>query len=248
MDAGKRWWRAIIISIAINVFLVCGVGLLAPGVFKTKTVKPLIELELINEYTNQQSIDPGSESVGASRAIGRELSHTASAASSTALVAFPVAIQTGASLTVDEVSSDLGREDSIRETQAVSSPTSGSVSGSSTLDGGAGQSSIGKNNSGQGLGKGSGGILGPQILSQVHPTYPEDARKAGATGKVLLKVQILENGRAGEVNVQQSSGNTSLDQSAVTAVYKWRFTPAKEKNTGRAVVCFTTVPVVFRLN
>ena len=152
------------------------------------------------------------------------------------------------SLTVDEVISELGREDHKGETQAVSSSASGSGADRSTVSVGARQPSIGKNNSGQGLGNGSGGILGPQIVSQVHPTYPEDARKAGAAGKVLLKVQILENGRAGEVHVQQSSGNTSLDQSAVTAVYKWRFTPAKEKNTGRAVVCYTTVPVVFRLN
>lgn len=245
MDVHNRWRHAIIISIGLNLCILCGVGIIFPGVFQTEPVEGVIELDLVSDYSNSQSIESILEQAKVSGVTRME---SANSVTASAMTTASVAVQTVTSLTVDEVSSDLGREDSIRETQAVSSPTSGSVSGSSTLDGGAGQPSIGKNNSGQGLGKGSGGILGPQILSQVHPTYPEDARKAGATGKVLLKVQILETGRAGEVHVQQSSGNTSLDQSAVTAVYKWRFTPAKEKNTGRAVVCYTTLPVVFRLN
>ena len=247
MDVRKRWRHAIVISIGLNLCILCGVGIIFSGAFQTEPVEHMIELDLVSDYSNSQSIESDSEQAKVS-GVTRMESKSSNTVTASPTVSSPVAVQTITSLTVDEVSSDLGREDSIRETQAVSSPTSGSVSGSSTLDGGAGQSSIGKNNSGQGLGNGSGGILGPQIVSQVHPTYPEDARKAGATGKVLLKVQILENGRAGEVHVQQSSGNTSLDQSAVTAVYKWRFTPAKEKNTGRAVVCYTTVPVVFRLN
>jgi len=245
MDAGKRWRRAIIISIALNIFLVCGVGMVFSGAFQTEAVERVIELELVSDYSNSQSVESALEQANVSGVTRMESSHTVTASPT---VSSPVAVQTITSLTVDEVSSDLGIEDYKGETQAVSSLTSSNRSGSSTVSDGARQSSTGKNNSGQGLGKGSGGILGPQILSQVHPTYPEDARKAGTTGKVLLKVQILENGRAGEVNVQQSSGNTSLDEAAVTAVYKWRFTPAKEKNTGRAVVCYTTVPVVFRLN
>lgn len=154
----------------------------------------------------------------------------------------PVAVQTKSALKADE------------ETQASSSSINGSTSESSSVrtggvqSGNGNENENGSGNGAQGSGKPGGGISRPQILSQIYPTYPEAAREAGITGTVLLRVQILENGCAGDISVKQSSGNDSLDESAVTAVYKWRFTPAKENNTDRAVACYTTVPVVFRLN
>ena len=231
MDARTRWRRAIIISLIVNVILLCGVGILFAGLFETEPVHQLIELELVSDYSNQQPIDSNQ---------GQESGNTAATHMPVPqnITSFtPVPGPAVTALSVDEVSSNSIADNASGEAQASSSPISSSTSGSSTVRGGGAASNAG-----------SGGILRPQILSQVQPIYPETARQAGITGTVLLKVQILENGRTGDVSVKQSSGNNLLDESAVIAVYKWRFTPAKEKNTGRAVECYTTVPVAFTLN
>jgi len=239
MDARKRWWRAIIISMTLNVFLLCGVGILSAGMFRIEPVEQMLELDLVSDDSSQRPVysSQGQASTSTST-VATQMVVPRSMASSTPMAV----VQTVTTLSVDSVA-----DNAIGETQAISSPISGSTSGSSNVSGGV-QSSNSSGNGGQGSKKPSGGIVGPQILSQVQPTYPEAARQASITGTVVLKVQILEDGCAGDVSVKQSSGNELLDDSAVAAVYKWRFTPAKEKNTGRAVVCYTTVPVVFRLN
>lgn len=92
-----------------------------------------------------------------------------------------------------------------------------------------------------------GGIIAPGILSQVAPHYPEEARQAGVQGTVLLTIQILVNGSAGQIVVYRSSGSEILDDAAIAAVKKWRFMPAKDRESGQAIVCYTKLPVVFKL-
>ncbi|WP_371378453.1 TonB family protein [Sporomusa aerivorans] len=65
---------------------------------------------------------------------------------------------------------------------------------------------------------------------------------------VGVKIEVLENGRTGEVQIARSSGRQSFDEAALQAVRKWRFVPAQEAVGGRTVRCFTTLSVVFRLN
>lgn len=89
--------------------------------------------------------------------------------------------------------------------------------------------------------------LPPQLLRKVDPSYPEGARQSEREGTVLVYMQVLENGRVGEVNIRKSSGHPDLDQAAIKAVKKWRFVPAKDRDTGQPVSCFTSFPVVFRL-
>ena len=242
MDARKRWRRAMITSIVLNIFLLGSVGILSAEIFKIEPVEQLIELDLVSSYSSQQLVDTSQEKASTSTAATQMVAPLNMTSSS------PVAVQAVTSLSIDEVSIDSIADHEVGETQAASSPISSGAGGNSTANASSGQSSNGKSKGGQVTDKSSGGIVGPQILSQVHPTYPEEARQAGKAGTVLLKVQILENGRAGDVSIKQSSGNDLLDQAAVAAVYKWHFAPAKEKNTGRAVVCYTTLPVVFRLN
>jgi protein TonB len=47
---------------------------------------------------------------------------------------------------------------------------------------------------------------------------------------VTLKVLVTRDGRAGAVNLEKSSGYSSLDQHALQAVKRWRFTPARQGN------------------
>jgi len=240
MDAGKRWRRAIIISIILNFLILCGIGILLPGRSVTELVEQVLELDLISEDDHQGTSGGGGGSQGeeSSGTTATQMVVPKTVTTSTPVVIQrgveqAIAIQTVPSLRVDEVSSD-----------ASSVPVSGTTARSIAERSSSGNS----NGTTNGTGSGSGGILRPQILYQVDPIYPEAARQASVSGTVLLKVEILENGRAGDVSVKKSSGNDLLDESAISAVNKWRFTPAIEGNTGRAVACYTTVPVVFRLN
>ena len=105
--------------------------------------------------------------------------------------------------------------------------------------------------SGQGVGPGParqrGPLDPPRILAQTEPVYPDSARQSGLEGRVLVRIEILINGLPGEVSVQQSSGSETLDSAAISAVRRWKFMPAQERQSGRAVISYTTVPIVFKL-
>ena len=78
------------------------------------------------------------------------------------------------------------------------------------------------------------------------PKYSAIARSRGWQGKVLLRVSVSAEGLSEAVTVYRSSGHDTLDESAVAAVEKWRFIPAKRGNT--AVACSVIVPIIFTLN
>jgi TonB family protein len=62
------------------------------------------------------------------------------------------------------------------------------------------------------------------------PEYPRAARQAGWEGTVMLRVEILADGKAGMVSVDQTSGHVILDDAALSAVQRWRFSPAMDGN------------------
>ena len=80
---------------------------------------------------------------------------------------------------------------------------------------------------------------------QVRPTYPSTARRLGVQGTTLLRVQVLEDGRVGGIDVEQSAGHPDLDQAATDAVRRWRFEPARRGE--QAVAMWVRLPVEFRL-
>jgi protein TonB len=85
----------------------------------------------------------------------------------------------------------------------------------------------------------------PQGGYQVRPIYPSTARRLGIQGTTLLKVRVLNDGRVGEVAVQESAGHPDLDQASIDAVRRWRFEPARRGNDPVAV--WVLLPVEFRL-
>lgn len=85
----------------------------------------------------------------------------------------------------------------------------------------------------------------PYVVFGPRPSYPPEARAGGREGKVRVKVLIAENGTPGEVQLAESSGNTSLDEAALTALRRWRFQPALRN--GQPVLAWVTVPVIFSL-
>jgi len=89
------------------------------------------------------------------------------------------------------------------------------------------------------------GTIPPKVIRMSEPNYPEAARKRGEEGRVLLKVEVLANGRVGQVKVEESSGFTLLDEAALRTVRNWRFKPALK---GREeVACWINIPIGFTL-
>jgi TonB family protein len=82
--------------------------------------------------------------------------------------------------------------------------------------------------SGTGYGPGSGGGYGGgSYVSGAHPIYPPEARRAGLEGVVRLRLLIGVSGSVTELRVLKSSGHEILDEAALRAVRKWRFSPAR---------------------
>lgn len=77
------------------------------------------------------------------------------------------------------------------------------------------------------------------------PDYPDIAKSRGWQGKVLLRVKVSAQGFSDEVTVEKSSGREILDDSAIEAVKKWRFIPAKRGDT--PVASSVIVPIDFKL-
>lgn len=91
-----------------------------------------------------------------------------------------------------------------------------------------------------------GGVIArPRQLHAPRPAYTEAARRARIEGTVILEVCLDEHGRVGEVSVLRGQP-FGLTESAVAAVSRWRYEPARLG--GRAVPVRMTVSVHFELS
>lgn len=96
---------------------------------------------------------------------------------------------------------------------------------------------------GSGIGDGVGpGIarnpkVPPRVASTVAPVYPQALRDAGIGGRVVVRGVIGTDGRVESAEVVRSSGNSTLDNNALSAFYKWRFSAAKN-DAGQKVRCY----------
>ena len=82
-------------------------------------------------------------------------------------------------------------------------------------------------------------------LQNPKPPYPPLAFRARIEGKVTLLAEVLPDGRAGQVKVLESSGHEMLDQSAMSTVKKWKFTPARKD--GVIITQAVRIPITFSL-
>jgi TonB family protein len=85
----------------------------------------------------------------------------------------------------------------------------------------------------------------PRYAENPKPPYPEEALKKGLEGEVLLRVEVLANGRAGQIEVKSSSGHEVLDRSALSAVKQWKFIPAHRG--GESIPFWVNIPIKFQL-
>jgi TonB family protein len=91
-----------------------------------------------------------------------------------------------------------------------------------------------------------GNVKPPQIVQQVEPAYPPEARKSHTEGSVVLKIVIDEKGKVTSPRIGTSSGNQDLDQAALDAVSAWSFKPATLE--GRPVAVQYTLTIRFSLS
>ena len=86
----------------------------------------------------------------------------------------------------------------------------------------------------------------PKPILNPIPKYPELAKQAGIEGTTVIKMLIDIDGSVMEVKILKSSGNQMLDQSALAAARKSKFTPAKQRD--KFVRVWVSRPFRFRLN
>jgi protein TonB len=89
-----------------------------------------------------------------------------------------------------------------------------------------------------------GGDLSSQVISAKPPVYPVEARRAREQGTVKLLVLVGPDGRVSDVAVSGSSGSKRLDQAALSAVKRWRWSPTKRDGAAVAVRGYVTIPFV----
>ncbi len=82
-----------------------------------------------------------------------------------------------------------------------------------------------------------------RLLHRVEPDYPEEARRQGIQGAVVLDVHIGRDGAVEEAKLV--SGQNLLADAAIAAVKQWRFKTRMQQ--GRAVEMETRVTLRFRL-
>ncbi|MBD3288749.1 TonB family protein [candidate division KSB1 bacterium] len=75
--------------------------------------------------------------------------------------------------------------------------------------------------------------------------YPEIARKAGVEGRVMVHVQIDEQGNVVNTKILVSLGNNGCDEAAIEAIKSVNWKPAMQRD--RPVKVWVAIPVVFKL-
>jgi protein TonB len=85
----------------------------------------------------------------------------------------------------------------------------------------------------------------PRIVHSVLPVYPERARLRGIEGEVMIEAVIAPDGGV-EPDIHIVRSIPELDQAAIDAFRRWRFSPARDSD-GRALRVLLQAPVRFVL-
>ncbi len=91
----------------------------------------------------------------------------------------------------------------------------------------------------------SGDVEPPVVLQKIHPKYTEIARRARRQGIVVLKAVIDREGNVVDAKILKPLG-FGLDDAALEASRRWRFTPATLH--GKPVAVYMNLTVHFTLN
>jgi periplasmic protein TonB len=110
---------------------------------------------------------------------------------------------------------------------------------------------------GPGIGIGSGGGTGgdvyrpggsvttPRVITEVKPTYTNDALTQKIQGTVVIELVVQASGVPSDIRVVRSLDPGGLDQQAIIAAGQWRFEPGRL--AGRPVNVQVTLMLDFRI-
>jgi periplasmic protein TonB len=85
----------------------------------------------------------------------------------------------------------------------------------------------------------------PQPINIPVPTYPDMARTAGIEGTAVVEALVDVDGSVADARILKPSGNASLDQAAVDAAMRSKFSPARQRD--KAVRVWVSIPFRFTL-
>ena len=85
----------------------------------------------------------------------------------------------------------------------------------------------------------------PAIVSSVTPVYPQLARRRGIEGVVVLKFVVNQIGEV-EKEIQIVESVPILDDAAIDALRRWRFSPGRDRD-GNPVRVLLEIPIRFTL-
>lgn len=85
----------------------------------------------------------------------------------------------------------------------------------------------------------------PNYLRNPAPAYPREARQQGWEGVIVIKVVVNQSGYPTQIDKEETSGFDVLDESALNAVRKWKFMPAKIGSI--PIQSIVRIPIKFKL-
>lgn len=88
-----------------------------------------------------------------------------------------------------------------------------------------------------------GNVQESRLIRRVEPTYPELAKRARISGRVILVVTVNEEGQVWDIKVV--SGHPLLNDAAISAVRQWQYSPTLLN--GMPVPVIATVTVIFNM-
>ncbi len=84
------------------------------------------------------------------------------------------------------------------------------------------QANAGKTNAGQ-QESANTSVTNEDVISRVEPEYPIEARETLTQGNGLFRLKIRRDGTVSDVTVAQTTTSEVLDNAAISALRRWRF-------------------------